>query len=135
MGQAFGFGKKKCKICVVGLDNSGKTTILSHLKSGARVDDVHEVSAGLLRWPVGVDVSLPRSLLSAFVWGAPPVVCAVHMAYALILVLTIPLILTLFTCSSICVHAQSLPPAPHASLAPLAIKSLAFLRACAVKLM
>ena len=43
MGQAFGFGKKKCKICVVGLDNSGKTTILSHLKSGGRADDIHEV--------------------------------------------------------------------------------------------
>ena len=40
----FGFSKKKCNISIVGLDNSGKTTILSHLKPPSSRGDVHEVS-------------------------------------------------------------------------------------------
>ena len=40
----FGFSKKKCNISIVGLDNSGKTTILNHLKPQASRGDVHEVS-------------------------------------------------------------------------------------------
>ena len=39
----FGFSKKKCNISIVGLDNSGKTTILSHLKPPSARGDVHEV--------------------------------------------------------------------------------------------
>jgi GTPase SAR1 family protein len=30
--QALGWIKKNCKIIVVGLDNSGKTTLINHLK-------------------------------------------------------------------------------------------------------
>ena len=39
----FGFSKKKCNISIVGLDNSGKTTLLSHLKPIQTRGDVHEV--------------------------------------------------------------------------------------------
>jgi len=41
----FGFSKKKCNISIVGLDNSGKTTLLNHLKPASTKSDVHEVNA------------------------------------------------------------------------------------------
>ena len=34
IANAFGFSKKEAKILVVGLDNSGKTTLIHHLKAG-----------------------------------------------------------------------------------------------------
>jgi ADP-ribosylation factor-like protein 6 len=32
LANAFGFSKKEAKILIVGLDNSGKTTLIQHLK-------------------------------------------------------------------------------------------------------
>ena len=51
LARLFGFSRKKCKICVVGLDNSGKTTILSHLIPESRRLEVHEVSRVARRSP------------------------------------------------------------------------------------
>jgi ADP-ribosylation factor-like protein 6 len=32
IADAFGFSRKEAKILVIGLDNSGKTTLINHLK-------------------------------------------------------------------------------------------------------
>ena len=42
MAKLFGFSKKQVKICVVGLDNSGKSTIINQLKPAK--SHVHEIN-------------------------------------------------------------------------------------------
>jgi GTPase SAR1 family protein len=32
IAKAFGFSKKEAKVLVIGLDNSGKTTLINHMK-------------------------------------------------------------------------------------------------------
>jgi ADP-ribosylation factor-like protein 6 len=44
IGEALGFIKSEAKVLIVGLDNSGKTTLINHLKSPSSSSSVDEVT-------------------------------------------------------------------------------------------
>ena len=59
LSRAFGKKKKSCKVVVVGLDNSGKTTLINHLKP-KKVREA--VGAGLVSGALNLPFASPLPL-------------------------------------------------------------------------